>query len=367
MPISHYVRIMDNTNSRNGEYAVARDFHDRILSALTINQINKLVIQFRKSFLPLEAAETFELFSITVMPRYVRMSLLFGLRLTSWILGRISTFPGKNMLEREIVLRKWLLFLRREYSQSGARGEAILERVMLAGRASLYKSEKNHKSLLIVFTPRTGRFTPSTPFFLDVVGQVGCDILIFSPEPNQQSPWIEVTGFPPGFDGLIEKISEIASQHAYQRMHTVGKSFSAPMAFFTGIALGASTISPIGLTKGPTELSLDYAELWERSTREIKKDPSRVLGRINFVAGSRNERDVRVARQMCEVLPGSSMVLVDKGQHDPIPALMRRRQLPAFFRSLVSGFELEKAGGELPKGFTVVVQQESSREHHSVS
>jgi hypothetical protein len=367
VPKRGFLKIMVTSDLDGPEYAIATDFLKRLKNAKSINQRNKLAIEFQASYLPGEARAVFELAPITRLPPSVRALLLFILRGIGWVVRRTRFFPVEELVERQVGALKWLLSLRRQAEGADFTGEALVDRIKIVGKVFLYKAPHQNRDLLVAFPARPGRFAPATPFFLDNFGQVGWDVLMVSPEPNQKSPWTEVKGIPQAFEGLIETIRNLADQNDYERLHTLGLSFSAPMALFTGIALDASTITPIGLSKGPAELSVDYPELWERLTRGTKSSTVRVPGRINFVAGSGNERDVQVARHMLEALTGSAMVLVDKGEHNPLPALMRRHQLQAFFRSLVSGFEDAKAGGQSLGGFTVVAQKESREERNSLS
>ena len=311
-------------------------FLERLLSAKSINQVNKLALEFQTSFMPRDAGAVLRAYRIANFPALVRGLIRFLFGSLGWLLRRSPRFPQKNCLEAVVGARKFLLSWRRQFDQASVRGENDFERLEFAPSVTLYRSSVNAKDLLIAFPPRGGNFGITNAIFLEVAAAAAYDVLLVVPNRNEEWPWTEVNGVAGGFPGFVRAVSEGIEGLGYQRVHTMGYSFGAAMSFFAGVALGANSVTPIALTIDLFEPGSVYSDLWSQKAFFDNPHPLVVGNRLKFVVGGLSEEDIRVARSMSERLSGSLTISVRGGSHAALGPIIESGQLKDFLLAIGS-------------------------------
>ena len=138
------------------------------------------------------------------------------------------------------------------------------------------------------------------------------------------------------------------------------------MSVLAGVALGATTINPMGLTRDPAELERDYAGLWRNTVEEISQSPMRLATRINLIVGEHDARDSRAAKLIAEAIPGSSVVVVEGAAHNATKPIFKRGEFTKFLVALTSNFSEEKLGTSGLKGIQVTARNKTV-DHDKVS
>lgn len=183
------------------------------------------------------------------------------------------------------------------------------------------------------------------PLFLAALEPTRADFLIIRPDLKQPSPWLDVPGFPPGFEGFEAGLAEFIRKRDYRQWHTIGLSFSAPLALVAGIELEARTVTPVGLTKKSAKFAEDMPLHWERLRDKVTNLSSAgsPVSQVQMVYGELDEGDAEVASEFRKLLPGTRSVAVLGGGHSPMGHVFRNSELTAFLSSVINGFSAETA------------------------
>jgi len=338
---------------------LTENFRQRLKSARSDNQVNKLYLEIATNCLPAELNQILRLTPIGRLPATVTHFAHGRVRKAWRALLRAPLFPGKRIVGLFVLKTERVLTLALYFRPLAPRVFPDWERVPIAGNTILNRSLGDSRDLLIVFPPKSGLLLTSThAAFLQAVSGSGLDVLRVMPERNEKTPWIQVQGFLGGFDGFISALQSVIHDRGYATVHTLGFSFGAPMAFFAGLALQSNTITTVGLTKMPDALDSRHANLWERARREAVERPGQSSTRLSFVVGSKDARDVAVANAMASAFPGATVLTIHGASHNPLEKLAEVGALPLFFQGLGTGFAKLAESARGKRGFSVSLSGE---------
>lgn len=316
---------------------LADAYKQRLRLAKTDNQLNKLYLEIAPHCLPEELVEIRSAMALGRVPiPVIRVWHRWATKLWKRLL-RAPFFPGKPVVGRFLLKLRWELTLLKDFVPPSADGLVKWERVTVAGNAFLDRNISGSRDLLVVFPPKGGGLIASYAGFLQAISGAGLDVLKVTPDSNEKSPWMEVSGFSGGFDGFVTTLKDVIRQEGYETVHTLGLSFGCPMAFFAGLALQADSVTTVGLRKAPEDLALQHPDLWRDATVGGSAPGHKSPPVMSFVVGSSDEQDMGFAEAIASRFPRSQIVTVVKAPHNALETLSDLELLPDFFVDLKHG------------------------------
>ena len=317
---------------------LADAYKQRLRLAKTDNQLNKLYLEITCHYFPRELAEIQRAIALGRVPiSVIRVWHRWATKLWKQLL-LAPLFPGKPLVGRFLLRLKWELALLIDFVSSSADGVVEWERVPIAGNSFLDRKISGSPDLLVVFPPKGGGLIASYAGFLQAISGAGFDVLKVTPDSNEKSPWMQVTGFSGGFDGFVSTLKNVVREGGYKTVHTLGLSFGCPMALFAGLALRSDSVTTVGLRKAPEDLALQHPDLWRDAVvggSASGRNPPPVM---SFVVGADDEHDVGFAEAMASWFSRSQIVTVVNAPHNPLYTLSDLDLLPNFFDDLKQGF-----------------------------
>ena len=257
---------------------------------------------------------------------------------------RAPLFPGKPLVGRFLLKLRWELVLLKDFVPPSRNGFVEWERVPIAGNAFLDRNTSGSRNLLVVFPPKGGGLISTHAGLLQTISGAGLDVLKVTPDSNEKSPWMQVSGFSGGFDGFVATLKDVIREGGYKTVHTLGLSFGCPMAFYAGLALQSDSVTTVGLRKAPEDLALQHPDLWRDAVVGGSAPGQNPPPVMSFVVGSADDQDVSVAQAMAARFHDSQIVTVFMAPHNPLDTLSDLDLLPDFFEDLKQGFAGLRAG-----------------------
>ena len=241
-------------------------------------------------------------------------------------------------LERFAIRRTWVANLEAKIVRASPPRGLQYSRSVLSPNALYFRNSEPSGELVIGFGPRVRRLTVSMPVFLAALGSTGHDFLFIRPDQDHQFPWLELDSFPGGLPGLVAGLRSFATNTGYRAWHTIGLSFSAPLALAAGILIGASTVTPIGLTRSFTLLEPQAPGVWKNVRSYLESGQNCQNQKTQFVYGENDLNDRQVAFDMAKEIKRSVTVPVQNAGHSPLGKILEARELHLFLSEVTAGF-----------------------------
>ena len=318
-------------------------YHRLLARATTINKLNNLHILLEQRLTPGEVISIADRVLLRIYPPIIRWLLLFPARLAGAVARQNIHLSFLRRMDILLARRNWIANQEKMLLSANPDFSDAFRRYRVGPQAFLFKHSQSQGALLIGFAPRVRRLSVSMPLFLAALEPTHADFLIIRPDLKQASPWLDVPGFPPGFEGFVAGLAAFIRERDYRQWHTIGLSFSAPLALVAGIEIEARTVTPIGLTKKYAKFAEDMPLHWERLQNKATTGSSAgsPVSQVQVVYGELDEQDAEVASEFRKLLPGSRSIAVLGGGHSPLGHVFRNSELTAFLSSVIKGFTAE--------------------------